>query len=330
MMAKRVTLPLQLVLLTAGLIGLHNAKAASCSAVGSKTLTVPPIIVQRDVPVNSRLTLLGEAIVPNSKVYTCTGSVQNGFLFAVKTYGTASELLPGSNLYKTNIPGVEYSVSTSLGAKTDYSLVRNSLYILVSSGIFWDMAAYDFSASFRVAFYKTGPTGTGVVSSKQIGAGIMQLEGVWIEEYPVYISSFNFTTLACSISSANISVPMGDVLVTKFTGVGAMPVTKTFNVGLNCDANARVNVSLSGTANTDIANADILALSNAGTAGVADGLGVQMLYNGAPLKRDTRLLLKTTAGGVETFPFAARYYQTKSVVKPGKANATATLNLTYQ
>ena len=329
MMAKRVTLPLQLVLLTAGLIGLHNAKAASCSAVGSTTLTVPPIIVQRDTPVE---TLLGVVTVPNSKVYTCTGSVQKGFGFGVKAYGTAAGILPDRKLYSTNIPGVAYSVSTSLGATTDYAAVRNSIntYMLVSSGIFWDMAAYDFSASFRVEFYKTGPTGTGVVSSKQIGAGIMQLEGVWIEEYPVYISSFNFTTLACSISSANISVPMGDVLVTKFTGVGAMPVTKTFNVGLNCDANARVNVSLSGTANTDIANADILALSNAGTAGVADGLGVQMLYNGAPLKRDTRLLLKTAAGGVETFPFAARYYQTKSVVKPGKANATATLNLTYQ
>ncbi|CAI1072211.1 Type-1A pilin [Serratia quinivorans] len=168
------------------------------------------------------------------------------------------------------------------------------------------------------------------MSSKKIAAGVIQLDGVWGAEYPINMPSFNITTVACSISSANISVPMGDVLVTKFTGVGAMPVTKNFNVGLNCDANAKVNVSLSGTANSDIANTDILALSNAGTAGVADGLGVQVLYNGAPLKRDANLLLKTAAGGVETFPFAARYYQTKSVVKPGKANATATLNLTYQ
>ncbi|CAI1121415.1 fimbrial protein [Serratia quinivorans] len=140
----------------------------------------------------------------------------------------------------------------------------------------------------------------------------------------------NLTSIACSISTSAVSVPLGDVLMTKFTSVGATAITKDFNVGLNCDTGAKVNVSLSGTANTDIANTDILALSSAGTAGVADGLGVQILYNDVPLKRDANLLLKTSAGGVETFPFIARYYQTKNVVKPGKADATATLNLTYQ
>jgi type 1 fimbria pilin len=45
---------------------------------------------------------------------------------------------------------------------------------------------------------------------------------------------------------------------------------------------------------------------------------------------NNNIVLKTSAGGQETFPFTAQYYQTKSSVTSGAANATATLNLTYQ
>jgi type 1 fimbria pilin len=42
------------------------------------------------------------------------------------------------------------------------------------------------------------------------------------------------------------------------------------------------------------------------------------------------LNLKNSAGGQETFPITARYIQTKDKVTAGSANATATLNITYQ
>lgn len=318
----------------AGLISGHNATAASCIPISlSSTITIPPIMVQRDVPIGTRI---GSASLPAKQIYRCSGASTLGTDIGIKAYGTKVATAPtAASLFSTNMPGISYSVEATTA----------SGYIFAISGqndffhLYWNSAAGDSEylknavIGFGVGIYKTGPTGTGVVSAKQVGAGIANVDNVWQKEHDVFISSFNVTTLACAISAisaSNISVPLGDVLATKFTGVGATPVTKGFNLGLNCDANAKVNVSLSGTANSDIANSDILALTNAGTAGVADGLGVQILYNGAPLKRDTNLLLKTSAGGVETLPFSARYYQTKSTVKPGKANATATLNLTYQ
>ncbi len=74
----------------------------------------------------------------------------------------------------------------------------------------------------------------------------------------------------------------------------------------------------------------VLALNGQGTPGTADGVGIQMLYNNVPLQLNNRIVLKRSAGGQETFPLVARYYQTRSVVRPGSANATATLNITYQ
>ncbi|MCL6720425.1 fimbrial protein [Klebsiella sp. T2.Ur] len=104
----------------------------------------------------------------------------------------------------------------------------------------------------------------------------------------------------------------------------------TQNLGLNCDVGANINVSLSGTQNPDISDSSVLALTGQGGAGVAKGVGVQIVYNGAPLMLNNRIVLKTSSGGQETFPLTARYYQTRTTVSTGTANASATLNLTYQ
>lgn len=73
-----------------------------------------------------------------------------------------------------------------------------------------------------------------------------------------------------------------------------------------------------------------MALTGQGMTGTAKGVGVQLLYNGTPLVLNSRLLLKQSSGGLETLPFTARYYQTLTSVESGAANASATLNLTYQ
>ncbi|MNN34232.1 Fimbrial protein [compost metagenome] len=49
-----------------------------------------------------------------------------------------------------------------------------------------------------------------------------------------------------------------------------------------------------------------------------------------PLKLNNNILLKTSAGGQETLPFSARYYQTQTAIGAGLANSSATLNITYQ
>ncbi len=98
--------------------------------------------------------------------------------------------------------------------------------------------------------------------------------------------------------------------------------------GLTCAAGTNITVSLSGIQNPDSANTSVMALTGQGNAGTAKG-GVQLIYNGAPLAMNSRLFCDSLPGQ-ETLPLTARYYQTLTRVESGSANASATLNLTYQ
>lgn len=138
--------------------------------------------------------------------------------------------------------------------------------------------------------------------------------------------------LACSITTSSINVALEPIIVSKFTGAGVTLGDKAFTIGLNCDAGTRINASLSGMQNAETSDNSVLALSNAGSSGIASGVGIQLLYGNTPLKLGQNIVLKTSSGGSE-FPsgaFTARYYQTKATATVGDANTTATLNLTYQ
>jgi hypothetical protein len=63
----------------------------------------------------------------------------------------------------------------------------------------------------------------------------------------------------------------------------------------------------------------------------ASGVGVQVMYNNAPLALNSRIAVATTAAdGTYAIPLKARYYQMQPAVTPGTANANATFTLTYQ
>lgn len=155
-------------------------------------------------------------------------------------------------------------------------------------------------------------------------------EAPWVTTSLAATGTNNITSIACSLNSTSINVPLGDVSTVQFTAIGATAGDKTFDIGLNCDKGARINVALAGTQNTDTTDTSVLALTNAGQTGTAKGVGVQLLYGGVPLKINNNIVLKTSVGGQETLPFTARYYQTNNLLGPGKANSSATLNITYQ
>ncbi|GAB5071968.1 hypothetical protein SedNR2807_21540 [Citrobacter sedlakii] len=153
------------------------------------------------------------------------------------------------------------------------------------------------------------------------------------------IQKFNLTAAAnivqttCTVTTTTLTFPMGNIMANEFQGKGTTSENEvTANLGLECDPSANVNITLTGTQNPDSTETSILALSGQGTAdsGVADGIGVQLLYDNTLLKLNNKLTLKKSAGGAESFPISARYIQTKDLVKPGKADATAVLSLTYQ
>jgi type 1 fimbria pilin len=146
-------------------------------------------------------------------------------------------------------------------------------------------------------------------------------------------ASSQVNVLSCSISSQALNFNLGTVSAAEFgPSAGFTPShTDTQSLGLNCNPGANINVELKGIPNPDAgADASVLALTGQGGDNIADGVGVQLLYNNAPIQLNARLMLKQSSAGLESFPIMARYYQTKSQVKAGEANATATLDITYQ
>lgn len=54
---------------------------------------------------------------------------------------------------------------------------------------------------------------------------------------------------------------------------------------------------LTGPQNPDVSDNTVLALTGQGSAGVARGVGVQLVYNNTPLTLGNNLVLKRTTGG---------------------------------
>ena len=233
------------------------------------------------------------------------------------SFQTSSSL---PNVFQTNINGIGIRVS------------RNGIYFNFSSAQTANVYyANNIPVIAELIKLSSGASGAGTLTSGT-------LTNIYIAEQPnlsvtTSIGSSNIIPVACTVSSVNLTFPIGDILASKFGSViGTVPTggQNTQNLGLNCDAGANINATLKGTQNPDVGTTSVLALTGQGNTDVAKGVGVQLLYNGTPLVLNQRIVLKQSTGGQETFPITARYYQTKTAVTTGKANASATLDLTYQ
>ncbi len=309
-------------LLAISLSIISQMAAATCTTKNTINANYAPgtLTVQRDAPAGTVINKKTIVIDNSITMFECQN---NSHIYYKMVYqGSVKNAMDG--VYQTNVPGV--------GVKVQGYTLGGTLYTFSNPP--WDRsvgAGAIASGNLEVSIIKTG----------DITSGVMQA-GLLADIYPdtndgyglkLNTSDVPIVQLACAINTPTLTFPIGDVMVSKFgSTVGTIPDggQNTQNLGLDCDKDANINVSLSGTQNPDVSTKTVLALSGQGDEGVAKGVGVQMLYNGTPLELDKRIVLKKSAGGAETFPLTARYYQTKTKVETGSANTTATLTLTYQ
>lgn len=286
---------------------------AGCDFGGTSLVTLSlntgNIIVQRDTPVG---TLLATVVSAGTNAgFGCTTAWSYKWfpmIFNVQSSVTGTE-----PIWLTNIPGV----GISFGQQTAVAM---------------GAGRYGYWPNGRTLYvYKVGATGSGSFTT-----GLVQQARVVSPTsmigMNVQLTGGSVTTVACSVNTANLTFPIGDVNVNTFgSTVGFInPKQNTQNLGLTCDVNANVNVTMSGTQNPDTTNTSVLKLTNQGSAGVATGIGVQLVYGSTPLTLNSAMFLKTATSSATSLPLIARYYQTKSTVTTGDANASATLTLTYQ
>lgn len=299
----------------------NSAHAGTCTTITPQesTLSIGTITVQRDVAVGTVL-FSKNASVTGSYLSGCTNPLMIGFSMR---YLNATPSTYGNHVYNTNVSGIG---------------------VRFSSGNYFENPTYTFSYNAQTNYVEwwggkielvvTGPVASGSLTPGVLGVVMLQgSDGVYRDGLTTTILDGTINVLACSITTPQLTFPIGDISAATFgTTDGTTPTgaQNTQNLGLNCDPGANVNVSLSGIQNPDVATTSVLALTGQGNTGTAKGVGVQLLYNGTPLTLNTRLPLNAAAGGQQAFPLTARYYQTQTTVEPGTANASATLNLTYQ
>jgi hypothetical protein len=319
--AARFIMKLVLFFLLFFVASVHANSCWNAGGGGTQTInvTLGTTTVQRDAPVGS---VIATQTVGSTITNTINCDYSGNYYL---TYGMLYNggIPVGNNVYKTNVEGVGLRLSSS---SRYYSNPPSQFPITQVSGL------TSFPAT--IEFVKTGDITSGTMNLGVIGNYYITENALVLGTMTtVAMGAGNIVTqAACSVTTGAMNFSMGDIPVTSFSNaIGFTPdKTVTQNLGINCDPNANINITLVGTKNPDVSDTNVLALSNQGQSGVADGIGVQLLYNNNPLVLNTILNLKKSAGGQETFPITARYIQTKANVKPGSGNATATLNLTYQ
>ncbi|MDG1642940.1 Fimbria adhesin protein [Klebsiella huaxiensis] len=295
--------------------------AFTCSAVTCEVLLAQintvgfgTVNVQRDTPPGATIASTVSPGYAKAKITSDTGESCPGNYSMVYLSGVESSI---SGVYKTNLDGVGIKVN---GMPGDFSLPP------VTPSYVFNLGYY------TVSLVKTGNITPGLLTPGLIAQAWFGTPGSYFTKISLDANS-QVNVLSCSISSQVLNFDLGSVSAAEFgSAAGFTPShTDTQNLGLNCNPGANINVELKGVQNPDAsANASVLALTGQGGDNVADGVGVQLLYNNAPIQLNNRLMLKQSPGGLESFPIMARYYQTKSLVKAGEANATATLDMTYQ
>ncbi|CAI1771657.1 fimbrial protein [Serratia fonticola] len=326
------------IFLIAVLLG-QQAVAATCTSTSGGNWTPSgSLTYQRDQAIGT----WGSNKFGTSSAYqfSCTGDT-SADRDAYLTLTVASAPVAGyTDVYPTNISGVgvRYNFAINSGSSS-FCPVQFDDHIINSARTYTCHIIHNTSPGMSfgasIEFVKIGNSiSSGTITTMPrvtVSYSLNGQSGTW--NLPVMWSgsaNVNLTAVACSINTANITVPLDDVLPATFTSISTTAKPKAFNVGLNCNAGARVNMRMTGTQNRDTSASGVLDLTGAGNADVATGVGIQILYNGTPVTLDNNMVLKTSTGGQENFPFTAQYYQTRSTVTAGSANSTATLNLTCQ
>ena len=312
------------------ILNTSSAMAISCKlnfGVETHTLSFSPdtIAVPVDTPHGKVIASASTGIWRGgADLWGCTTAWYNDWI--MQSFTVKSEI---NNVYKTNISGIGIKITdvpNNAVANSHKSMAANQFIDIGGIGIVADLIRIDGELG-------TGPLTGGIVANAQIPGydGPQGIDVAHLTLSPtVYIS-----VATCNADTAGLSFPIGNIPKNSFgTSVGYIPPSSknTQNLNINCDGVANAMIELQAAQNPDVSsNNTVIAVDGQGTAGVASGVGVQMIYNGqTPLQINTPLSIKKLTNGTQALPFVAQYYQTKSAVTAGSANATFTLKITYQ
>ena len=133
----------------------------------------------------------------------------------------------------------------------------------------------------------------------------------------------------CTVSTPNVTIPLGTINTSSFTGAGSTADNVSSNINLSCQNAPRVSIKLT----------DQILASNATnrlsltTASSAKNLKAQLFVNGSttPYTFNSTVQVSASAGSSLAIPVRAQLIQDLAgAVTPGSVNALSTFVFTYQ
>ncbi|VWB76208.1 fimbrial protein [Burkholderia stagnalis] len=285
--------------------------------------------IDPSVPNGTILALRSVPIVSGGGAVTCSSPIS-------PLWYRGTTPLVTNNTYWSGIPGI--------GMKFRYQFAGGQngyLFPYADPGIGNSVPYLNKYATLEVTFVKYGPiTASGVV--------VGEIAGWFAEGDRTQIVSIRINggivvepkVPTCRVTTPAITVPLGNMPSSTFSGVGTVSPSKPFNIVLQCsggDAGTVTNVHTTLTDHTDPGNvSDTLSLA---TDSTATGIGIQVLNGSTVIKYgpdssatgNTNQWKAGEAGnGTFTIPLTARYIQTAPKVTAGTADGLATFTMSYQ
>lgn len=268
---------------------------------------------------------------------SCSGGEQAGY---DNSLGSPAPVLSGEKgpIYEiSKIPGLGYSLSDTQAY--DWPNYYRQYGTLNAPG-----GQYYFDASrkkMRIDFWMTGSLQVGrhcLNAGKLMGSvRFGNLDVIRVNLASGFCLDVVEPTCTVQTDSKQITVPLGNHLVTSFSGVGSVGSTVPFSIHLGACSNvSQVTIQFNAVADADYPSAAAAGvLSTAGSPSpAATGVGIQLMdgRTSSPMVLLQPKVMWNGASGTTSIslPFGARYIQTRSMVTPGYAHGSAQFVLSYQ
>ena len=283
------------------------------------------ISVPSDLPVGG---VIATAVAPatGKPWFECTraSGSQSDYGYMREQLENAAFGFYADDVINTNLPGVGIKISSPFSPTGEWvSRDRKTFY-------FDGPKTYNNDYPINYTLIKTGDIKGGQVA---LNSGFVRIidDGNPIG-FALTASPLTTTIVksSCSVSAKNLVIPLGNVQADSFGGTtGTLAgAAGSGTLSLNCTQMPDLKIKLDGNNSTGMKG--VIDLDNKDSAGVADGVGVVFSNDETgPLPVGSFFSYPATSLNTD-FTIKAQYIQTKSRVKPGTANATATLTFTYE
>lgn len=312
-----------------------------CTPVSSFSINPGSIEVQRDIAVGQPI---GDWVESNSAVsyVDCNYDYypHDPIVSGVKSYNKLAGMTYGGyTVFSTNLAGIGFIIEGKAYFSTTSSW---SSWQGVMAGTYErDLSTTAHSVGVhpsvtnqaRIRLIKTGDVTGGNLSGSagSFYAGLRS-RGWFSSEVPITFSGGRVATLSCSVIQSKITVQLGKHTKGEFSGIGSGTDWHNFNIEVDCDTNAHINVRIDAVADPSH-QAGVLKINDRSGDMAASGVGIQLYYrpdNSPVTFGQDKFYWRSRRGGGEIVQLKARYYQTGERIAPGTANGTATFTLTYK